>query len=185
LAGYLLNAKLPPVLREAAKFTDPAIAMSAAVGLLRQTGDVSKLALRQAAQSHGTRSALYEALAGMNRTDVFPKEFATWEAFAASHMVEWLSFPSELGREPDEIELGDTRWLDKRRKRAMYVWKFRNAKEPWMAGVSGPHELRGSPKPTHGNLTFSRFDEWDSATPEEHLEQCAGSAEEILKSGNG
>jgi len=61
----------------------------------------------------------------------------------------------------------------------MFVWRFRNANEPWLAGVSGPHELKGSPRPTRGSMTFSRFEEWDSATPPEHIERCAGSAREI------
>jgi hypothetical protein len=100
-------------------------------------------------------------------------------------MVDWLKFPTELGREPDELQLAHTEWLDRRRKLAMYVWKFRNAKEPWLAGVSGPHELRGSPKPNGGSMTFSCFDEWDSATPLEHMEKCSGAAKEILKSQRG
>lgn len=180
LAGYLIDPKLPPMLREAAKFTDPVIAVSAAVALLRQSGDANESAFRRAAQSHETRAYTYEILAELKRKDLFPKEFATWEDFAASAMVEWLKFPTELEREPDELTLAHTEWIDKRRKLVMYVWKFRNAKEPWLAGVSGPHELRGSPRPTHGAFTFSKFEEWDSATPQEHLEQCAGSAKEIV-----
>jgi hypothetical protein len=117
----------------------------------------------------------------MDRKDLFLKKFATWEAFAASEMVNWLIYPTELGREPDEIALGHTEWLDKKRKVAMFVWKFRNVKEPWLAGVSGPNELRGSPRPVHGNCTFSVQDEWDSATPQEHMQKCAGTAKEILK----
>jgi hypothetical protein len=117
----------------------------------------------------------------MDREDLFPKKFATWEAFAASDMARWLIYPTELGREPDQIELGHTEWLDKKRKLAMYVWKFRSAKEPWLAGVSGPYKLSGTPCPAHGPLTFSCFDEWDSATPQKHLEKCAGSANEIGK----
>jgi hypothetical protein len=181
LAGYLLDPKLPPLLREAAKFTDPRVAMSAAIALLRQSGDANKAALRRAAESHETRRELFELLAAMDRKDLFLKKFATWEAFAASDMVNWLMYPTELGREPDEITRGHTEWLDKKRKVAMFVWKFRSAKEPWLAGVSGPYELRGSPRPVHGSCTFSVLDEWESATPQEHMEKCAGTAKKILK----
>jgi hypothetical protein len=181
LAGYLLDPKLPPLVREAAKFSDPVIAAAAAIALLRQSGDVNKAAIRRAAESHETRRPLFELLSAMDREDLFPKKFATWEAFAASDMARWLIYPTELGREPDQIELGHTEWLDKKRKLAMYVWKFRSAKEPWLAGVSGPYKLSGTPCPAHGPLTFSCFDEWDSATPQKHLEKCAGSANEIGK----
>jgi hypothetical protein len=182
LAGYMIEPKLPPLLREAAKFTDPRIAMSAAIAMLHQSGDANKLAIRRAAESNETRRPLFELLNAMDRKDLFPKKFATWEAFAASDMVNWLIFPTELGREPDEISLGHTEWLDKKRKLALYVWKFRNAKEPWMAGVSGPYKLAGSPRPSHGARTFSAFDDWDSATPQEHAKKCAGTAKEILGS---
>jgi hypothetical protein len=120
----------------------------------------------------------------MDRQDLILKKLATWEAFAASDMVNWRIYPTELGREPDEFTLGHTEWLDKKRKLAMFVWKFRNAKEPWLAGVSGPYELRGSPRPVPGSCTFSVFDEWDSASPQEHLEKCAGTAKQILTKGS-
>jgi hypothetical protein len=96
-------------------------------------------------------------------------------------MTEWLLYPAELGCEPDELELVHTEWLDKRKRLAMFVWKFRTGKKPWFAGVSGPHELRGEPGPLAGHLTFSRFEPWDSATPQEHLERSAGTAGEILE----
>jgi hypothetical protein len=184
IAGYLIDPKLPPLLREAAKFSDPLIAVSAAIAMLRQSGDANKAAFSRAAQSNETRAHTYAALAELKRKDLFPKKFATWEAFAASAMVDWLKYPTELGAEPDELKLEHTEWIDKRRKLVMYVWKFRKSKEPWLAAVSGPHELRGSPQPTHGAFTFSQFDEWDSATPQEHLEKCAGTAKEILENSN-
>ena len=103
-----------------------------------------------------------------------PRRWRTWEAFAAAGMVEWLMYPAELGREPDNLELRLTEWVDERGKAAMFVWRFRETKgEPWLAGVSGPYVLRGRPEPGHGPLTFSRFDKWDAATAEEHLERCA------------
>ena len=42
--------------------------------------------------------------------------------------------------------------------------------EPWLAGVSGPYQRTGDPRPVQGGSTFSRFDEWGSATAEQHAE---------------
>jgi hypothetical protein len=92
-------------------------------------------------------------------------------AFAAANMVTWLLYPTELGREPDQLEKmavftarkpdGDV---------ALYVWRFRCGDGPWYAGVSGPYLRDGVPKLLHGDLTFSRFDEWSKATAERHSE---------------
>ena len=117
---------------------------------------------------------MFEGLRALRMERRFPKRWRTWEAFAAAGMVEWLMFPSELGREPDDLELHLREWVDRGKKSSVYVWRFRVKGEPWMAAVSGPYTLRGQPQPGHGPLTFSRFDKWDDATAEEHLERCAG-----------
>lgn len=181
LAGRLEHPKLPALLREVLEFADPRIVTFAALALLRHGQSVGKAPLNISARCHETRTILFEGLRLMKMEDRFPKKWRTWEAFGAAHMVEWLMYPAELGREPDELELGHTEWLDKRRKVVAYVWKFRVAGEPWLAGVSGPHELRGDPQPVDGGMTFSRFDEWASATPEAHLEKCAGTVDEFLQ----
>ena len=52
----------------------------------------------------------------------------------------------------------------------VYLWRFRE--EPgskWLAGISGPYLLKGDPHPINGQLTFSQFQEWDKATPEQHV----------------
>lgn len=96
-------------------------------------------------------------------------------------MVEWLMYPAELGREPDEIQLEHTEPIGAQDSTTVvYVWKFRNKGEKWYAGVSGPHELLEAPKPLDGHLTFSRFDAWEAASPAVHLERCTGTASKFL-----
>jgi hypothetical protein len=115
-------------------------------------------------------------LAELDRLDLFPTQYATQEAFAESEMVDWLTYPTELSRVPDEIELmavvpeaheegpGDT-----------YVFRFRTlpphwaAKKGWTAGVAGPFLRTESPTPDARGGTFSTFTSWDEHSPEEHL----------------
>lgn len=181
LAGRLKHPKLPALISGLLDFADPRIVTFAALALLRQGQNVGKTPLNVASRCHETRAILFQELRAMGMEQRFPEKWRTWEAFAAAQMVEWLLYPAELGREPDELELAYTHWLDKRRKVVAYVWKFRVADEPWLAGVSGPHQLRGEPHPVNGGMTFSCFDEWTSATPVAHLEKCMGTVESIAK----
>jgi hypothetical protein len=173
IAGYLKQPKLLDPLRQAEKFKDPLLIMSALLALLRRGEQVSAQSLKTAAGSHETRAQLYDGLCALKKEGLFPKKWKTWEAFAAAAMVEWLLYPSELGREPDTITQEHIEFSDKRKKIAFFVWKFGIKGEPPMAGVSGPHELRGEPHPLHsGGSTFSDFEAWKSATAEEHLVRC-------------
>src|SRR5262249_23671742 len=65
---------------------------------------------------------------------------------------------------------------------ALYIWRFRSDEGPWYAGASGPYQREGVPAPLNGNLTFSRFDEWEKATAEEHAQAVL---ENLEKWGKG
>ena len=43
-------------------------------------------------------------------------------------------------------------------------------REAWYAGVAGPFP-RGKPSAHDLGDTFSRFDKWETATPQEHLQK--------------
>jgi hypothetical protein len=84
-------------------------------------------------------------------------------------MVSWLLYPSELGHEPDQLEQMAVFTSNQAEGLlALYVWRFRCGDGPWYAATSGPYRLEGEPSPLHGNSTFSGFDEWNTATAEEH-----------------
>jgi hypothetical protein len=179
LAGYLQAPKLAEPIRQAAEFTDPRIVTYASLALLRRGEDVAAETLERAAASHEMRTVLFNGLRALGMVARFPKTWRSWEAFGAARMVEWLLYPAELGREPDELVLEHVEPVDAAPGMVLYVWKFRVEGEPWLAGISGPHFPMGEPAPLEGTLTFSRFDEWDSATPVEHLERCVGTVQEI------
>lgn len=121
-----------------------------------------------------TRKVLHELLDQHGKTELFPREFLTWEAMAEAHLVAWLNHPNELGSSPDEIELmakvptprGEGHYFVFRYRVAAPHWA---ARDGWMAGVAGPCDLAQPPTP-YARGTFSRFEPYDSRTPEEHVE---------------
>ena len=109
------------------------------------------------------RNWFYNALDNMNRLELFPEEYVSQEKFAESNMVDWLCYPTELGREPDEIELD----IFEDSKYEFYLFRFRSDSEGWkekgwMAGLAGPFKAEEIPTINSSGYTFSRFDEWDS-----------------------
>jgi hypothetical protein len=158
-------------LQKAAALADPRLLSIVAIGLLRRGVEPAREIVRIAAASHVVRADLYRALNGLGRLDIFPAENASFEAFAASHMARWLAYPSELGYEPEVLQLaailrgttgeGERRWC---------LWKFEDADGAAFAAVSGPYALEPLVGPLEGGDVFSNFAEWDSASPEQHLQ---------------
>lgn len=98
----------------------------------------------------------YGLLTKFDKQGFFPKECSTPEYLAKSDMVHWLMYPTELGKEPDEIEyIGKITYLFK--KEVYYVFKYRsnsdtlddNLKNKWLIGWS-----------SEDGGTFSNFDEY-------------------------
>jgi hypothetical protein len=171
IAGYLKSPLLDPLLEQAMQLADPRLLTFASVATLRRGGSVGKAVFNRIASCHETRELLFRTLSALGRLNLFPRRWWTWDAFAAGDMVSWLMYPTELGREPDELKKMAVFTTNQAEgERALYLWRFGSAGGPWYAGVSGPYLRDGEPEPIHGNLTFSCFDEWHTATAEEHAE---------------
>lgn len=98
----------------------------------------------------------YHTLVRFGKGQLFPAECTTPEYLAKSDLVHWLTYPTELGKVPDEIEyIGKITYLFK--KDVYHVFKYRSdsdnlgedRKNKWLIGWSG--EEGG---------TFSQFDEY-------------------------
>lgn len=105
----------------------------------------------------------YSLLERHNMTHRFPAELCAPAYLAKSHMVSWLVYPTELGREPDEIELLG---VTKKKGETFHVFRYKSdsdnlgddLKGVWLIGWSG-----------NDGGTFSNFDkyaDYEKKTPE-------------------
>ena len=110
----------------------------------------------------------YRILQRQGMEALFPAEFATEENLAKSDLIRWLTYPTELGKVPDEIVyLGKVKRLLKRE--VYHVFKFRSdsdtldeaCRNQWLIGWS-----------SDDGGTFSHFDlyaPFEQETPEKTL----------------
>ena len=98
----------------------------------------------------------YHILRRSGKTRLFPAECATEEYLAKSDLVRWLTYPTELGKAPDEIVyIGKIKKLFQ--KEVFHVFKYRSnsdtlgedRKNKWLVGWS-----------SDDGGTFSNFDEF-------------------------
>jgi hypothetical protein len=171
LAGYIKDIRVIKCLNELLSINDIRLKMFATVSLLKHNCEVEAEHFEDIAKSNEMRNWFYNALDNMNRLELFPEEYVSQEKFAESNMVDWLCYPTELGREPDEIELMN---IFEDSKYEFYLFRFRSDSEGWkekgwMAGLAGPFKAEEIPTINSSGYTFSRFDEWDSKSPEDHF----------------
>ena len=67
----------------------------------------------------------YSLLKRHEVTSLFPAELSSAEYLAKSDLVHWLTYPTELGKQPDEIE-----YLGKvKKKEEYYVFRYKSDSE--------------------------------------------------------
>ncbi|MBI5361789.1 MAG: hypothetical protein HZA53_01335 [Planctomycetes bacterium] len=166
------------LLRQAEALHDPRLRMFAILSLLRLKARPDAKAVLAVARDSETRIWLFRQLAEQGRRTVFPKSEAQQAKLAESDMVNWLAFPTELGRAPHHIELMNTVEIDAGRAAGVfvyYVFRFRvrgshfAADDGWMGGVSGPFRKRDFPTADSLGDTFSSFTKWEEFNLDEQL----------------
>lgn len=178
IIGWIPGANLDST-KEALDFTDNQIRMFAMGALLRQGNEPSPELLEELAASHAIRNNFFYLLKSRDRLDLFPPDLLTLDAFAASEMVGWLSYPSELGEPPKELELiaricGEEEGI----KKVAYLWRFSTEDGKHFAGMSGSYDVQAEIGPVFGDHTFSAFNEWDSMSKEKHIEAIVQTLED-------
>jgi hypothetical protein len=116
-----------------------------ALGLTRAAQAVPHEVFRQIAAWPDCRITLARELETLERPDLFPNDFMNQPSRAEATMVDWLLFPTELGRAPDEIrQLQVTPIETDDGLTDLYVFAFRThaphwlSEKDWVVGVAGP-----------------------------------------------
>ena len=157
LGKYVISDALAAALQDVLKLGYCNVNYYAAETLLTAGADVPPEVIASLARSLPYANLTYGMLCRFGREGLFPAECSTEEYLAKSDLVHWLTYPTELGREPDAIEyLGKITYLFK--KDVYHVFRFRSGsdtldeelKGQWLIGWSGKD-----------GGTFSNFDRYD------------------------
>jgi hypothetical protein len=93
----------------------------------------------------------YALLKRHEATSLFPAELSSAEYLAKSDLVHWLTYPTELGKQPDEIE-----YLGKvKKKEEYYVFRYKSDSENLGDDLKGQWLIGWS---NDEGGTFSNFD---------------------------
>jgi hypothetical protein len=163
---------------------DSVPAGAAVASLVRLGVEPNSASVARIARDPEARASLFDALSELKRLDLIPPECRTQEALAEAQLVEWLTYPAELGRPPDETRFVETISAETDSGPAdLYVFRVRAeggqyTGPTWFAGVAGPYLRANSPTTAGGWMTFSAFEPWDERSPLDHAELVA----EILES---
>lgn len=100
---------------------------------------------------------LARMLTGIGAEDKIPAKYINTEKLSEAVMIDWLSYPTELGKEPDTITLVGS--IEKENL-IFYIYKFTSDKfadKGEMIGVSGSF-VKGSITTSEAGFVFSKFE---------------------------
>ncbi|HVY30928.1 MAG TPA: hypothetical protein VHB79_30420 [Polyangiaceae bacterium] len=182
------NDEATALLQRAEALPDPLMKLWSGVSLLRFGQELTAGSSLAIAADPETRNPFFDKLGELHRLELFPAAERTQAKFAESEMVRWLVYPTELARAPDHIELMKTMDADlgpDDSAATYYLFRFKTdppdqfAKDGWMAGIAGPFLRKDAPTTDARGETFSTFAAWDSASPEQHLQQVQKLIDEV------
>ena len=100
---------------------------------------------------------LARMLTGIGQENIIPKNYINTEKLSEAVMIDWLSYPTELGKAPDSITLIGT--IEKE-DLIFYIYKFTSDKfkdRGEMLGVSGSF-VKNSITTSEAGFVFSKFE---------------------------
>ncbi|AFU67854.1 hypothetical protein P700755_000875 [Psychroflexus torquis ATCC 700755] len=108
--------------------------------------EITKEDVIEYTKDNKTREMTHQILSEHDKMELFPKEYLTIESGAESSLVNWLEFPTELDKAPDEIRHLEKVKIEFDGNDVFYhVFKYMTnephwaAKDGWMLGVVGPY----------------------------------------------
>ena len=186
LLGRLHQSSAVSVLEDAVHASEPWVQLWGALGLIRSGQSVPREVFRQITAWPECRITLARQLASLERSDLFPHEFMNQPSLAEAAMVDWLLFPTELGRAPDEIrQIQAVRLETDDGPADLYVFGFRThpphwlSEKDWVVGVAGPFLVSDQPTFESLGATFSRFESVSEKSLDEHIEALLATVEGI------
>lgn len=151
------NADMPSLLLELMELRLNRINFYAAETLLSLNREIPQWVITDLSQDLVHANLIFSTLSRYSKTGMFPADLANEVYLAKSDLVHWLTYPTELGQAPDEIEyIGKITYLFK--KDVYHVFKFRSEGETLGEDQKGKWLIGWS---NNNGGTFSNFDEFD------------------------
>ncbi len=157
------NPEAVEILKKLVEDSSFEISSVSAVALLKLNRKVSPEIIKKITASPETRNSFYEELNKLSKTELFPSEYLTQEAFAEGDFLRMI-YNDYDG--PAAAELLETRTND---EGIFYLYKFKTEEfDYWYAGISGPQPVNGFV--SKGRKTKTNYYQFDEMTIEEHWE---------------
>lgn len=154
---YFPSEQTPSLLLKALNLHQHQISYYAVESLLTLKQDVPQAVIDELANDLTYAQLTHGTLAQHGQEARFPAHLNNPEYLAKSDMVHWLTYPTELGKAPDEIEyIGKITYLFK--KDIYYVFKYRSDSETLGEELRGKWLIGWS---SENGGTFSNFDEFE------------------------
>ena len=114
---------------------------------------------------------LYLTLKKLNKLEVLPEEYKSEDYISRSDLIRWLSFPSELGKAPTELEyLGEK----KIRRKTFRIFRFKSDSENLSENLRGKWLIGWSAYDCGGTFsTYAEYEKYEKKTPEKTLANIA------------
>lgn len=151
IAKYFVSDSIINRLYECLKLKNNAISFYAIGSLLDAKCNIPSDVVASLANDLIYADITYSLLSKHGKQNMFPSELANDEYLAKSDLVHWLTYPTELGKAPDEIEL-----LGKIRKKGdYYIFKFKSDSDTLSDELKNKYLIGWA---NNDGGTFSNFD---------------------------
>ena len=167
---YFADGEIYDLLEEILKIKNQTVRFYALQTLLSAKRDVPASVIREMAEDLSYAELTYCELAKHGKLSLYPDEYSSDEYLAKSEMVHWLVYPTELNKQPDEIELvGKVA----KKKTEYYIFKYKSDSDNLGDELKGKWLIGWS---SRDGGTFSNFDllsDFEKKTVEKTLKNIA------------
>lgn len=165
VSKFFIDEKIAALLQKVLLLGFNNVSFFASETLLFADFDVSTEVISVLARDLVHADSTYSMLKKLGKTHLFPSELATPEYLAKSNLVHWLTYPTELGGEPDAIE-----YLGKvKKKDVYYVFRYRSVSDTLSDELKGKWLIGWSSNDGGTFSNFDRYDDFVQKTPEKTL----------------
>ena len=153
--AYFINDGILSLLYKVLELGNNGLSFFAVMTLAKTENEIPEDTVAILAKDLIYAEGLYCVLKNAGKDSLFPAELINDVYLAKSDLVHWLTFPTELGKAPDEIEyVGKARV----KKEEYYIFKYRSDSDKLSDDLKGKW-LIGWANDDGG--TFSNFDEYE------------------------